>query len=299
MFVDPSTVTLRVDQAKRRPRRRREGTGRAPASASYRIRCDAARGVVDIRDPRLFLPGKEAFCRDLVQAAVERHDAFRAEICLTSSRCRLEFEPARYQQNELADRVAAAVMAATLPVDHGPVSSHGAPLPWTSLTAFAADAWEFLKQWPKDHAGLPLASAPDAATSADYPGTSGLLDLALAGGSFMLAISGAVLPGIPGLPFLLLAGHYASRSSPTIRRFLSRQNWYVAMSGQGASSGHLPGLDPKSFLKLLTISALAAAAFLVIHPPLPVVLGLELVSMTFFCFRNAQRENAPEARVAA
>jgi uncharacterized membrane protein YbaN (DUF454 family) len=212
--------------------------------------------------------------------------------------CRLEFEPARFDRNEMADRVAAAVTAASRPLD-GAVVWHGRALPWTSLTALAAEAWALLKQLPKDRVRFPLPTAPAVQPPAEMPGTGGLLDLALAGGSFMLAISGAILPGIPGLPFLLLAGHYACRSSPTIRRILSRQRWYVAMSGHAASSGHIPGLDRQSFAKLLAISALSAAAFLVIHPPLPVVLGLELVSMTFFCFRNVHRESAREARLAA
>ena len=60
----------------------------------------------------------------------------------------------------------------------------------------------------------------------------------------------------------------------------------------------MPRLDRKSLLKLLAISLAAAAVFLIIHPPLPVVLGLELVSMTFFCFRNGKRESDQETSLA-
>lgn len=127
-------------------------------------------GLVEIRDPRLFRPGREAFCRELARSAVENLQARRVDIDLTSSICRLEFDPGEFDRAELASRAAAAVTAATPALNEPPRG--------------------------------PARNATP------------LVDLALAGGSLTLAVAGAVLPGIPSLPFLVLA---AARSAAVAR----------------------------------------------------------------------------------
>ena len=64
------------------------GAGRGGAAGGTRERwvdCCERSGVVEIRDPRLFCAGQEAFCRALVEAAVMDQGADLAELDLPAS----------------------------------------------------------------------------------------------------------------------------------------------------------------------------------------------------------------------
>jgi len=87
--------------------------GRAQVGAWPWVELHEQSGVVQILDPRLFQPGRGAFCLALAQAAIETFQARRVEISLQSSICRLELKPGAFDRGELARRVAAAVSAAT------------------------------------------------------------------------------------------------------------------------------------------------------------------------------------------
>ncbi len=203
------------------------GADRNPDAAPWIGCCDRS-GVVEIHDSRLLRPGREAFCRALVEAAVERFGADRAEMRLESSTCRLDFEPGRFDRAELAARAAGAIRSATPAVRDGSGRRSG----WTILTAFptAADGGAHVREWRKD--------SSHAAMSADHPidtskRSGRLVDLAMAGGSFVLAIGGVILPGIPTLPFVIMTGRYAIRVSPRIERLLTRQPWCARAAGGG------------------------------------------------------------------
>src|SRR5262249_1931989 len=73
------------------------------------IGCCEQSGVIEIHDPRLLRRGHEAFCLALVEAAVARFGAYRAEVSLATSTCRLEFGPGRFDRTEMARRAALAV----------------------------------------------------------------------------------------------------------------------------------------------------------------------------------------------
>jgi uncharacterized membrane protein YbaN (DUF454 family) len=269
------------------PRSEASTEGRFEAEAGAWVECQECSGVVRIHDPRLFRPGHEAFCRALAESAVESFQARRVEICLTSATCRLEFGPGEFDRAGLARRVAAAVTAATPAIRHQAEATRDHPASWTTLTALATAAGTSIRQGPDDRPGradfwnspAPAIQPPGAPKDAPR-----VVDLALAGGSLTMAVAGVILPGIPSVPFLLLTARHAVRLSPRVDRFLRCRRWSAALLSQAEAPGSLLRPDRRSLLKMLAITVVAAAVFLVIHPPLPVVMGLEMVVMAFACF---------------
>jgi uncharacterized membrane protein YbaN (DUF454 family) len=246
--------------------------------------------VVEIRDPRLFRPGREAFCRALAQSAVENLKARRVEIALNTSTCRLAFEPGEFDRTEMARRAAAAVTAATPAMRDRPANTHRGRAGWTKLTALATDVEMTFAQQPADHpewSAVARFRAPHVQPPPTAADVSPLFDLALVGGSLTMAVAGAILPGVPSLPFLVLAARHAIRLSPRIDHFLRRQPGLAAFLNQAEASGTLLRLDRRSLVKTLPITVLATAVLLIVHPPLPVVLVLEIGVMAFVCFREA------------
>jgi uncharacterized protein len=101
-----------------------------------------------------------------------------------------------------------------------------------------------------------------------------LVDLLLAGGTFTVAVAGVIVPGVPTAPFLLLSHHYLHRGAPeTLGRLchLPGVGWMIRKADRAERSLS----DGRALWKSLTWSALAAAVFLVVHPPLPVALAIE------------------------
>ncbi len=217
------------------------------------IECHETSGVVEIHDPRLFRPGREAFCRVLMQSAVEDSQAHRVEIDLDRSMCRLAFNPGQFDRSELARRAAAAVTMATPALREEPRGAVRDPSP--------------------------------------------LFDLAMAGGSLTMAVAGVVLPGIPSLPFLVLTVRHAARLSPQFDEFLRRQSWASALLDHVEGSGSLLRLDARCLPQMLLFTVFAAAILVILHPPLPVVMALELGVMALVCVRAAN--GRPDAGAVA
>jgi uncharacterized membrane protein YbaN (DUF454 family) len=226
--------------------------------------------VVEIHDPRLLRPGRAAFCRALVEAAIVRSGAIRAEVRLESSTCRLEFEPGRFDRAELAGRVAAAVRAATPAVRDGAVGRED------------------------------VAASPGALTlvAADGAGSGRLGDLAMAGGALALAVAGAILPGIPTLPFLIVSARHAARLSPRIERLLRGQPWCAAMLAEADARAGEP-IDWWSLAQMVGLAVLIAAAIAILHPPLPLVFALEMGAMALLAWREMGRSDGREPGLAA
>jgi uncharacterized membrane protein YbaN (DUF454 family) len=134
---------------KRKPVKRHEETaaearGRDEGEASVSERD----GAVVMREPRLFRPGREAFCRRLADAAAGQKDVRSVHVCLASGTCRLEFEAGRATASEMAGRFAAAVHQA---IPEGPGGSGPARRPgWVALTVFpsgdSASVWETARE---------------------------------------------------------------------------------------------------------------------------------------------------------
>jgi uncharacterized membrane protein YbaN (DUF454 family) len=251
------------------------------------IGCSESLGVIEIHDPRLLRPGYEAFCRALVSAAVNRFEARVAEVRMESSTCRLEFGPGRFDRAEMAGRVAAAVRAATLVLRDGAASRDqaGAGAGAVILATHVSDG----PSSPPSPRGAALHDRAAAKRPAAAPtGSWRLVDLAKAGGSLALAVGGIILPGIPSLPFLILTGRYASRVSSTIKRLLKSRPWCAAMFAEvDPSSGRAKKGRPS--WKTIGLAILGAAGFLVLRPPLPVAIGVELALMAFLGWRELSR----------
>jgi uncharacterized protein len=272
--------------------------GRLEVRPDVWVECHERSGVVEIHDPRLFRPGLEVFCRVLAESAIERFQARRVAICLTSSMCHLEFKPAELDRAELGRRVADAVRAATQAMlDRAGVPQDPRAI-WTTLMASTTDAGMLIRETQEDDPGDDVLC--DARTPTKQPrdaekGAPRLVDLALAGGSLTMAVAGAILPGVPSLPFLLLATRHTVRLSPKIDRFLRRWAWSATLLDKAEASAALLRLDRRFLLKVLPIIVLAAATFLIVHPPLPVVIALEIAVMGLVCFREMARLGGREA----
>jgi uncharacterized membrane protein YbaN (DUF454 family) len=101
-----------------------------------------------------------------------------------------------------------------------------------------------------------------------------------------MAVAGAILPGIPSLPFVLLATRHAVRLSPRMKRFLKRRRWTAMLLTQAETSLGLPKLSARLALKLIPIIALAAVAFAIIQPPMAVMVALEIGVMALVSVRE-------------
>lgn len=318
---------------------------------------ECAHGVtfLKIQDPRLFGPGREAFCRALLESAVTQRAFRRAEIHLESATCRLEFDPGRLDRAQVAERASEAIRAASPALlTRGHDTRRGAP-DWTSLYAFAAaeggrpSIWEtrtvgagrlrlrnggysghqvavrsasILRRWPGVCAsdclptfwghelavefdpqvvmpgevvlaaeaalrvarqwgdGLSMTDSDPIAPSASLFPSGVSWDVLVAGGSILLAALGVILPGIPSVPFFLLSCHSLGRACPEL------QPWLHSIPGVGqllraSTADDSKWTDPSFVAKTLILGALGAAFFLIVHPPLPLVLACEL-GMVFF-----------------
>ena len=121
-----------------------------------------------------------------------------------------------------------------------------------------------------------------AERSAAIPTNSGrLANLIMAGGSFALAVGGIILPAIPALPFLIMSARYAVRVCPGFEQRLMRQSWCATRLPKAENPAGAT-LDWRSSLPMIGLSALVAAAFIIIQPPYPVVNELELGLLGLF-----------------
>jgi uncharacterized membrane protein YbaN (DUF454 family) len=263
--------------------------GRVEAGPGGWIACDEPGGVVSICDPRLFRPGFEAFCRALAVSAIERFQARRVVIDLTSSTCRLEFEPGEFDREELARRVDAAVRAA-IPVLREQV---GAPqsnrAAWITLTAQATGRGIAIRRKYANRLGQPLlrdTPAPANPIAGCPNGAPRLVDLAMAGGSFTMVVAAAILPGIPTLPFLVMTARHTVRLSPRIERLLKRRPWAAALLRHAEDPRDHVSLNWRSLAKTLLITVLVAAALFVFRPSLPILIALEIAVMAFIGLRK-------------
>ena len=302
-----------------------------PIEGGSKVELLVDQGVVEVHDPRLFRAGRESFCRAMVETAVGPGRARKAEVRLGSASFRIEFEPGRFNRDELAGRVVSTLKAASsMALGRAPEPRRSGPN-WTTLTALAMaegpSIWETLadgqggatcrRRSPmgappiSEHSGRPLRGQPRPIVRPSRPrahpvgvglrrptlpaeaaaSSRRAINLALAGGSFALAVAGVILPGIPSLPFLLLTGHYLIRSSPELCGRLEHLPGVGALLQRAEEMGSLV-VDRRSLAKMLGVAVLAASAFLILHPPLPIVILLEMGVFAYYGFR-AFRKSAP------
>jgi uncharacterized membrane protein YbaN (DUF454 family) len=310
---------------------------------------------LQIHDDRLFGPGRETFCRALLESAVVPGAFRRGEISLESATCRLEFAPGLLDRAQVAERASQAIRAAT-PALRMRTSDQKVGGPnWTSLCAFAsaegsrASIWEsrlvsptrhrlrnlarigrraairsasLLRMWPgvigaewlltasgheldvefdpqvltpgdivlASEAAIRVARrygkrstfthSGQASPAADDLPTGPFWDALVAGGSLLLAAAGVVLPGIPTVPFFMLSCHSLSRACPQLQPLLHSLPG-VGKLLRASAATESKWTDPDFVAKSLVLSGLVAAFFLIIHPPLPLVLACEFGMMFF------------------
>lgn len=288
------------------------GAGRGGTRERW-VECCEHSGVVEIRDPRLFRAGQESFCRALVEAAVMDLGARLAELDLNASTCRLVFGPGRFDRAELAERAAAAVRAATPRVRKAGIEHlEEARAEWTELSAFAGDGVMVVREWGGESAAGGIVPFDEARAAVDVSGDGNgdvdgrrggrrLADLAMAGGSLLMTIAGVILPGIPTLPFLIMTAKYAARVSPSFERLVEERPWLSALLAQAEDPEGQP-IDWWATGRMIGLAALFVAAIVILHPPMPIVLAVELGVMAFFAWRELRAEAAelePELAMAA
>jgi len=234
-------------------------------ASGLRIRCDKQGGILEIVDPRMFRPGRETFCRALSATAISLGGASAVDLDLPVRSCRFHFEPDRFDEAELARRVALAIEAATGAVQ-------------LEASGFVEGRINGALQEPATTTGgreeLPATTGSDRCRC-----------LALGGGSLMAGIAGLILPGIPSAPFLLLSAHYFMQSSTTFRRWLDGMPKLSEIVRKLEASGGMV-LDRSLLMKTLGMGILLGLVFLVIHPPLPLVMAIELGLTVFFSLRE-------------
>jgi uncharacterized membrane protein YbaN (DUF454 family) len=254
-----------------------------------RVECFEPSGVVEIHDPRLVRPGREAFCRALAEAAVMEFDAELVEIDLNAATCRLVFGAERFDRSAMADRAAGAIRAATPAVGTGGARGQADRPRWTDLAAFSRNGEACVVEWGIDPEDELVILPFDEEAIADAKASRRLRNLAMAGGSFLLAIGGMILPGIPTLPFLIMTAKYAVRVSPKVERILKSQPWLAAMIAE-PESAEGRSIAWRSVFGMIAMAALFVAAIVILHPPLPIVLALELGLMAFLAWRELRDE---------
>lgn len=109
--------------------------------------------------------------------------------------------------------------------------------------------------------------------------------LALGGASLLCAISGVIVPGIPSAPFFVISAHYFARSSTTFRRWIEKMPRLAELLRRIEDSEAMV-LNRGTLLCALGMALLLGLLFLVIHPPLPLVIAIELALTAFFGLRQ-------------
>jgi uncharacterized membrane protein YbaN (DUF454 family) len=141
-------------------------------------------------------------------------------------------------------------------------------------------------------AGQPLES-PETVPVFYVTGTSRVVYKALGWSSVGMAVVGAILPGIPTAPFVILAGYFFTRSSPEAHKWLRQSRWFgpmlrdweqhrgvrrgvrnaaLALIGGGMVVTALMGLSTPLTATIITLQAIGIAIVLnlrVIEPASP------------------------------
>ncbi len=107
--------------------------------------------------------------------------------------------------------------------------------------------------------------------------------MALGGGSLMAGIAGLILPGVPSGSFLLFSAHYFLRSSTTFGA--GSIDARVADIVRKLEASEI-FLDQVTLVKTLVMGILLGLMFLVIHPPLPLIMAIELGLAVFYGLRE-------------
>jgi uncharacterized membrane protein YbaN (DUF454 family) len=318
-------------------------------------------GLLILRKPELFRPGREAFCRRLAEAAMRRGGVRSVRVCLASGTCRLQFPAGRASAPEMAGHFATAVdeaLAAEAQDGVRPEGGRG----WFALMAFAAAAGDPVSLWEasterdgglrldnprlRERPGLARRAAGELSAAAgvrscraavwggglkvqfdpdvtdaglvgwaaedalrravrgrpgretarsEDPAVAGGLRrvwyLALAGGSLVLTLVALVIPGMPTVPFLLATSYYLVRSSPSLNRRLLRSRFFGPIFRDLQTHG---GLSPSSKWRLVGLTLVIVAAWVIVLPLTAPLLIAVAVSTTISLYAVARMPGVPD-----
>ncbi len=97
-----------------------------------------------------------------------------------------------------------------------------------------------------------------------------------------------------------MTGRHAALASPRVERWLKRHPWLAAMLAEGEESPG-PTIDWGALSRMIGLAVLFIAGIWIIHPPLPVVLLLEIGLMAFLALSEwlgSRRTDAGRLAVA-
>jgi uncharacterized membrane protein YbaN (DUF454 family) len=112
-------------------------------------------------------------------------------------------------------------------------------------------------------------------------GPKRLLYLALAGGSFTLALVGLVIPGIPTVPFLLATSYFLARSSRWLNRRLRESVFFGPILSEWEQHGAL-GAQSKAKLIGLTVTIVAVTIILSPLAPVAIIVVLLISALSIY-----------------
>jgi uncharacterized membrane protein YbaN (DUF454 family) len=216
---------------------------------------------MEIVDPRMFRPGRDTFCRVVSASPIILSGASSVDLELPAHLCRFHFEPDRFAEAELARRVALAVEAATMAVQ---------------LEASGCVDGRINSALPESAINRSGLEEPQVAAGSDR-----YRCMALGGGSLIAGIAGLIFPCIPAAPFLLFSVQYFLRASTSFGRWLDGMPELREIVRKLESTGGMV-LDRSSLVKTLGMGILLGLVFLMVHPPLPLVVAIELGLTVFF-----------------
>ncbi|MDG3007111.1 hypothetical protein [Paludisphaera mucosa] len=222
--------------------------------------------VATFHAPRLIRPGREAFCRSLAARAARLPGVIWVQVCTSTSTWRVEFADEAVDAEEVSALLVRCIAEAVRDVSVRE-STDREP----SLVRRASKVVRRVR-------------------SAAFPRSTRGRDLLLAGGSFLMVGVGVVLPGIPSAPFALSALYFSVRLWPGLRQWLARFPRLLAVL-----DAPLPRPELREVVRTVVIAALAVGTFAFLHPPLILVVGLEVVLLAVYVGRWLRRDAGADA----
>jgi uncharacterized membrane protein YbaN (DUF454 family) len=157
-------------------------------------------GCLSVTEPRLFSAGRPRLAECLLRELTARQGVAGASLDLDRGDCQV-----RWTSADVTAQAAAAAFVAALRAAQR-IESHHRRARWWGR---AADG------------SRPRRQAPGELPASLVRGPRRALYIAAGGGCVALTLVGAVVPGIPTVPFLLASSYLLARSSPTLHRALT------------------------------------------------------------------------------
>jgi uncharacterized membrane protein YbaN (DUF454 family) len=124
-----------------------------------------------------------------------------------------------------------------------------------------------------------VVDAPKAEPAGYVTGTRRLLYRMLGWASVVMAIIGAILPGIPTAPFVILAGYFFIRSSPEAHQWLRESRWFGPILRHWEEHHAISPTARNVAIALILVGAVVATLLGLPLPLLLLVYAMQLVGI--------------------